>query len=242
MEAVREQVGSEEIREQAFRDWKKKMKYREIAEKYGVTESAVKSWAKRYWKTGRKKVAKTGEKKSQDSLVKPKSKGGAPKGNRNAAGSHPGAPIGNRNSLKHGLYSKALERLLTEEERERSWQYSLKEAEEQLRSQIELSTNRETFLLNQIADLHDAGRGTAPEWMERQAQEAPKTPAVSPVELLQRFEAELTRVQKAKTKDIEILARLQTLRGLETGESDGLPEALAKGPPPQEMEQEDAKE
>lgn len=239
MEAVRRQVGNEEIREQAFRDWKKKMKYREIAEKYGVTESAVKSWAKRYWKTGRKKVAKAGEKKSQDSVIK--SKGGAPKGNRNAAGSHPGAPAGNMNSFKHGLYSKALERLLTEEERERSWQYSLKEAEEQLRSQIELSTNRETFLLNQIADLHEAGEGTAPDWTH-QAQEPPNPPAVSPVELLQRFEAELTRVQKAKTKDIEILARLQTLRGLETGEADGLPEALAKGPPPQKMEQEDFKE
>ena len=40
----------EEIRDQAFEDYKKGMKYREIAEKYGVSLSAVKSWAARYWK------------------------------------------------------------------------------------------------------------------------------------------------------------------------------------------------
>lgn len=227
MEAVRRQVGNEEIREQAFRDWKKKMKYREIAEKYGVTESAVKSWAKRYWKTGRKKVAKAGEKKSQDAVIK--SKGGAPKGNRNAAGSHPGAPIGNRNSLKHGLYSNSMGRLLTEEERQKSHEFSLEETEEQLRSQIELSTNQETFLLNQIADL-------------REAVEEPVSQTSSNLELLCKFNTALNLVKKAKTKDIEALARFQALRGLETGEADGLPEALAKGPPPQKMEQEDFKE
>lgn len=36
-------------REQAFKDYKKGMKYKDIAEKYEVTESCVKSWAARYW-------------------------------------------------------------------------------------------------------------------------------------------------------------------------------------------------
>ena len=39
-----------ELREQAFADYQQGMKYREIAEKYGVSLSAVKSWATRYWK------------------------------------------------------------------------------------------------------------------------------------------------------------------------------------------------
>ncbi len=43
---------SEKVREQAFRDYQEGMKYKEIAEKYGVSLSTVKSWASRYWKKG----------------------------------------------------------------------------------------------------------------------------------------------------------------------------------------------
>jgi len=55
-----------EIRDIARCDWEQGVKYREIAEEYGVSESTVKSWAARYWKpekvatkvaTGCKKVA-----------------------------------------------------------------------------------------------------------------------------------------------------------------------------------------
>ncbi len=37
-------------KEYAFEDWKNGMKYQEIADKYGVSLSTVKSWAIRYWK------------------------------------------------------------------------------------------------------------------------------------------------------------------------------------------------
>ena len=63
----------EEIRDQAFEDYKKGMKYREIAEKYGVSLSAVKSWAARYWK---KEGCNQAEKKLQ-----PKKKKVAAEGN-----------------------------------------------------------------------------------------------------------------------------------------------------------------
>ncbi|MFR1309637.1 MAG: helix-turn-helix domain-containing protein [Gallintestinimicrobium sp.] len=56
---------SEKVREQAFRDYQEGMKYKEIAEKYGVSLSTVKSWASRYWKkvaTLKKKVATKREK------------------------------------------------------------------------------------------------------------------------------------------------------------------------------------
>lgn len=43
-------AGNEEVRDRAFIDYQKGMKYKEIAEKYGVSLSAVKSWAVRYWK------------------------------------------------------------------------------------------------------------------------------------------------------------------------------------------------
>lgn len=41
---------SNEIRDKAYKDYCDGMKYRDIAEKYGVSLSAVKSWATRYWK------------------------------------------------------------------------------------------------------------------------------------------------------------------------------------------------
>ena len=37
-------------KQQAFEDWKNGMKYKEIADKYGISLSTVKSWAVRYWK------------------------------------------------------------------------------------------------------------------------------------------------------------------------------------------------
>ena len=41
---------NEEVREKAFEDYKNGVKYKEIAEKYKVSLSTVKSWAVRYWK------------------------------------------------------------------------------------------------------------------------------------------------------------------------------------------------
>lgn len=86
--------------EEAYNDRQKGLTYKQIAEKYGVSVSAVKSWSNRYWKvaTPNKKVA-----------TKPKkvaTKVGAPKGNKNAVGH--GAPKENNNALIHGLYSKYL--------------------------------------------------------------------------------------------------------------------------------------
>ena len=85
-------------KQQAFEDWKNGMKYKEIADKYGISLSTVKSWAVRYWKknepenvaTNKEKVATTTAKKLQPE----KNKGGAPKGNKN--------------HLKHGIYEKML--------------------------------------------------------------------------------------------------------------------------------------
>lgn len=89
----------------AYNDYLKGMKYKDIATKYEVTESAVKSWASRHWKN--KKDATKSKKKSQPSKDKlqPKKPRGAPKGSKNALGNKGGgAPLGNKNNYKHGLY------------------------------------------------------------------------------------------------------------------------------------------
>ena len=83
--------------ELAFEDYKKGLKYKEIAEKYGVSVSAVKSWASRYWKK-EKGCNQNGKKVATQ-------KGGQPH-NKNASGH--GAPEKNRNAEKFGFFSKFL--------------------------------------------------------------------------------------------------------------------------------------
>lgn len=85
----------------AEKDYVKGMKYKDIAEKYGVSLNTVKSWKKRYgW--NRDKGAHS------EKRVHTK-KRGAPKGNINAKGNSGGsAPKGNQNAVTHGFFSKYL--------------------------------------------------------------------------------------------------------------------------------------
>lgn len=88
--------------EDAWEDRKAGMTYKEIAAKYGVTLSAVKSWASRYWS---KEEVATNKKKVATSKGKVATRGGQV-GNKNAEGH--GAPKRNHNAVKHGLFSKYL--------------------------------------------------------------------------------------------------------------------------------------
>jgi len=88
--------------ELAYEDYRKGMKYKEIAEKYGVTLNTVKSWKTRYrWSKDPQKGVHT---KSEKVCTQ---KGGQP-GNRNAAGHGGTGPPKNKNAEKHGLFSKWL--------------------------------------------------------------------------------------------------------------------------------------
>lgn len=139
-------------REQAFKDYKKGMKYKDIAEKYEVTESCVKSWAARYWnkQKDKGKVATDNKKSRNQKSVKsqPKSRG-APKGNKNALGNNGGAPLGNTNALKHGGYSQIYWDTLDEEEQELILTAEQSE-EDLLLEQIRLFTVRERRLMKAI--------------------------------------------------------------------------------------------
>lgn len=82
---------------QAKKDYVKGMKYKDLAEKYGVSINTIKSWKKRHgWE--RKKGA------PKEKSVHTK-KGGQP-GNKNAVGNSGGAPTRNQNAKTHGFYSK----------------------------------------------------------------------------------------------------------------------------------------
>ncbi|MFJ5794454.1 phage terminase small subunit [Bacillus atrophaeus] len=85
---------------EAQKDYVKGMKYKDLAEKYGVSVNTIKSWKQRHgWE--RKKGAHTGK------SVHTK-KAGAPPGNKNALGNNGGAPQRNQNAVTHGFFSKFL--------------------------------------------------------------------------------------------------------------------------------------
>lgn len=80
-----------DVKKQAYEDHKQGMTYKDIANKYGVSLSAVKSWAYRYWKSGKRLQ---NESATKDKKVATKHrKGGQPK---------------NQNAAKHGLFAKYL--------------------------------------------------------------------------------------------------------------------------------------
>ena len=84
----------------AEQDYMSGMKYKDIAEKYGVTLNTVKSWKVRYgWN---KKGVHT---KSEKVCTLKRKHGGQP-GNKNAVGH--GAPSKNKNAEKFGFFSKYL--------------------------------------------------------------------------------------------------------------------------------------
>ncbi|KXZ21093.1 hypothetical protein AXI59_00640 [Bacillus nakamurai] len=85
---------------QAYKDYAKGMKYKDLAEKYGVSVNTIKSWKQRHgWE--RKKGAPS------EKGVHTK-KAGAPPGNKNALGNNGGAPERNQNAVSHGFFSKYL--------------------------------------------------------------------------------------------------------------------------------------
>ncbi|WP_028983319.1 phage terminase small subunit [Sporolactobacillus terrae] len=83
-------------KDKAYRDYQNGMKYKDIAEKYGVSLNTVKSWKKRY-----KWIREKGAHKKERVHTK-----GAPIGNQNAKGH--GAPPANQNATKFGFFSKYL--------------------------------------------------------------------------------------------------------------------------------------
>lgn len=81
--------------------WLQGNKYKKIAEEIGVTESCVKSWATRKWKTDKKLQLE--KKKVALETGKEKRKRGGQPGNKNGKG-----PPGNKHGEKHGFFSKIL--------------------------------------------------------------------------------------------------------------------------------------
>jgi hypothetical protein len=215
------------------------MKYRDIAGKYGISESTVKSWAARYWNkekvaTRVKKVATKEEKscnlKGENPQPKKRGKNGSP-------------PLGNTNALKHGGYSSLYWDTLDEDERAMIEEMPTDE-ETLIINQIHLFDVRERRLMAAINKYRDSKGGLVVSGVQtsyakrafdseddrtlynvlRQKKldegkisylgydKTTHTDTDASINIVQRLENELTRVQNAKTKAIAQLAVLREKR------------------------------
>ena len=197
-----------EKKQQAYEDWKRGMKYKEIAEKYGISLSTVKSWAVRYWKQNeQEKVATTTARKLQPSnekLQPEKNKGGAPKGNKN--------------HIKHGIYEKMLFEFLSEQEQEFFLQREVDEIEE-CKKMIKFCDLQILKFMKKIKELEQKAGGLVvsgvskkkkTEGLQRDTtntQEEITTNTVAVHELILRYNNEIEKAKKQKMKCLEVLLK-----------------------------------
>ena len=146
-------------RDKGYTLFKKGLKYKEIAEKLGVPESTVKSWATRYWKKGKVASEKVASKKkkvaTEDATSTTPKPRGAPKGNANGVGNKGGAPPGNQNAVTHGGYAAILFDTLDEAEHSMIDQMGSNE-EKLLVDEINLLTVRERRIMQRIQEYQKA--------------------------------------------------------------------------------------
>lgn len=130
--------------ELALLDYQAGMKYKDIAEKYGVTLNTVKSWKTRYkWSKDNKKGVHTKIKKVCTQ------KGGQP-GNKNAVGNKGGAaPEKNKNAVKTGEYEALFFDALEDDEKQLIGMVQL-DKKQLLLQEIQLLTIRERRMLKRI--------------------------------------------------------------------------------------------
>ncbi len=195
-------------KQQAFEDWKKGMKYQEIADKYGISLSTVKSWAVRYWKKNETKKVATGEKKVATTTSKKlqllEKKGGAPKGNKN--------------HLKHGIYEKILFEFLSQEEQELFLQQEIDEIEE-CKKMIRFCDLQILKFMRKIKELEEKNGGLVLSGVSKKkvtvinkkqsANEACveqiTTNTVTVHELILKYNNEIEKAKKQKMKCLEVL-------------------------------------
>ncbi len=211
------------------------MKLVDIAKKLGIPEGTIRSWKNRgKWvekpsKKNKRNVAK-GDSENNATLHKRK-RGGQP-GNRNAEGSKGGsAPSRNKNAEKHGAYSKVYWDALDDEELDMI--DSMADAEEeQLIMQLQMFSVRERRLMRNIKkyreletenhglsvkavsktkkveDLTDIDGESVGSGKYKKVTETSVTNTEAVINSIMALESELTKVQRAKTKAIDALAKL----------------------------------
>ncbi|MCR1522303.1 phage terminase small subunit [Clostridioides difficile] len=187
----------------------KGLKLVEIAKKLDIPDGTVRRWKKTYnWDSER----------SENNNERSAKRGGQPN-NKNAIGS--GAPLRNKNNFKHGIFEQIYFDTLTDKELELIKNKSNDKIYD-LELEIDLLTIREHRHMSRIKEYTEKTDGISLESVNKrrleikgnvlkngQVQEEMETRGVSTFEVIQKLEAELTKIQKEKAKNIERLQKLK---------------------------------
>ena len=176
--------------------------YKQIAEKHGVTYNEVLYLVKKkQWKRD-----------SNLSKVK--------KGNQNAKGNKggPGAEKRNTRALKTGEYETIYDDLLTDEEKALLKQIELDDKKYQIISEIKILSIRERRILKKIQDLQNGkemsivrmSKSSSNNVSYRDNGTLTTTEVESTLNIIQRLEEALTRVQEAKRRYIDSYHKIET--------------------------------
>ncbi len=171
-------------------DYLQGMKYKDIIAKYNITQSELRSIV------------------YKNKLTRTKSK--AQIGNKNSVGNNGGAPEENKNAVTTGEYENIYKDVLDPEELELYENYEVDDAEQLLIEEYKILTIREKRMLKRISDLKQRGKDMTINYIRNKKGKENETitDAEPTLNLIQRIEDGLTRVQEAKRKCIDSLTRL----------------------------------
>lgn len=187
----------------------KKRMLKEIAAELGVSETQVRKWKSqdRWDGDGKGTLPKESAKGKGNVTKRPR---GAPKGNQNAVGNHGGAPKGNTNSMKHGSYRQIFDGILSEEEHVFVENMSFNQAD-LIRQEIATLTTRERYLMREIVKLRSNSSNLAIHTVCKEGDDT-STTAVNTIQYIRTYEAELTKVQRAKAMYVRMLMEVENRR------------------------------
>lgn len=181
---------TEAVIENIKNDYLQGMKYKDIIAKYNITQSELRSIV------------------YKNKLTRTKSK--AQMGNKNSIGNNGGAPEENKNAVTTGEYENIYKDVLDPEELELYENYEVDDAEQLLIEEYKILTIREKRMLKRISDLKQRGKDMTINYIRNKKGKENETitDAEPTLNLIQRIEDGLTRVQEAKRKCIDSLTRL----------------------------------
>lgn len=180
---------TEESIKKLKKDYKKGMKYNDLMSKYNITQPELRSIIRNNkWKRTKNE------------------------GHKNALGNKGGngAPEENKNAVVTGEYENIYKDVLEEDELELYENYEINDAEQLLIEEYKILTIREKRMLQRIKDIKSRGKDMTINYIRNEKGKSTKTitDAEPTINLIQRIEDGLTRVQEAKRRCIDSLLRL----------------------------------
>lgn len=178
------------------KDYKKGLKYKEICDKYSITQNQLKTIIRKY------KLTRT--------------KSNAQKGNQNAKGNKGGHALPkNKNAVTTGEYENFLNDVLEEDEKNILNSSEIKREKDLLLDEYKVLHIREKRMLKRIKRLADGKEMTVKSIRDTNKKHYATTTDREIVteleardELIQRIEEGITRVQEAKRRCIETINKL----------------------------------